>query len=120
MIKRLLLRIVVLAVIFDLVAWIVPGIHIHGGIVSLLWIAILFSLVNLVIGPLVRLLSLPVIMVTLGLFLLIINAALLALTAWLSKDLAVDSFGAAILGGLLISVFGWFAELIFPLRSKRD
>ena len=42
------------------------------------------------------------------------------ITAWLSKDLAVDSFGAALVGALLISVFGWLAELIFPLRSKRD
>jgi putative membrane protein len=118
-IARAALRLVVLALIIDLVAAIVSGIHVHGGAASYLWLAVLFSVINLVVGTILRLISLPLIVLTLGLFLLVVNAAVLALTAALSSDLAIDSFGAAILGGLLIAVFSWLAELILPLRRRR-
>ena len=116
---RLAIRLIVVAVIIGIVAAIVPGIHVHGGFVWLLWIALIFSLVNLILGPILHLLSLPLIILTLGLFLLLINAAMLAITAGLTKHLDVDSFGAAVLGGLLIAVFSWRAELILPIRPRR-
>jgi putative membrane protein len=119
MLARMAVRLLVLAVVIGLVAAIVPGIDVHGGFAWLLWIAMIFSLVNLILGPLFRLLSLPLIILTLGLFLLIVNAALLAITAGLSDHLDVDSFGAAVLGGLLISVFSWLAEVLLPLRRPR-
>ncbi len=119
MLARLAIRLVVLAGIIAIVAGIVPGIHVDGGFLTYLWVAVLFSLVNLIIGSILRLLTLPIIVVTLGLFLFVINAALLAITAWLSSDLAVDSFGAALLGGFLIAVFSWLAEFLLPLRSKK-
>ena len=118
MIIRLFIRLVVLAVIIGLVAKIVPGIHTHGSFLWLLWIALIFSVVNLVLGPLLHLLTLPLITVTLGLFLIIVNAALLGITAALTKHLSVDSFGAAVLGGLLIAVFSWLAELLLPPFRK--
>ena len=121
MLARLALRLVVLAVVIGLVAGLVPGIHIHGGFVWLLWIALIFALVNLILGPIFHLLSLPLIVITFGLFLLIVNAALLAITAGLSSHLDVDSFGAAVLGGLLIAVFSWLADrLLGGRRSKKD
>jgi putative membrane protein len=119
MVIKLLIRLVVLALIIGLVAEIVPGIHVHGGFGSLLGIALLFSLVNLIIGPILRLLSLPFIVLTLGLFLLVIDAALLGLTASLTSHLDVDGFWYAVLGGLLIAIFGWLAELLLPL-GKHD
>jgi len=115
---RLALRLVLVAVVFGLVAHVVPGIHVHGGFPSYLWLAVLFTVVNFVVGHILRLLSLPIIVLTLGLFLLVINAVLLALTAWLSSDLSVDSFGAALLGGFLVAAGAWLAELLFPLRSR--
>jgi putative membrane protein len=114
----LALRLVVLAAIIDLTAHIVPGIHVSGGFAWLLWVAVIFSVINLILGPLFRLLSLPFIVLTLGLFLLVVNAALLAITAGLSSHLAVDNFGSAVLGGLLIAVFSWLAELLLPLRRR--
>ncbi|HTR68867.1 MAG TPA: phage holin family protein [Mycobacteriales bacterium] len=120
MVRRLLLRIVVLAVIIALVAAIVQGIHVHGGVLAYLWIAVIFSAINLILGPIARLISLPLVVLTLGLFLLVVNAALLGLTALLSSHLDIDSFGAAIVGALLISVFSWLAELALPLRSRKD
>jgi len=118
MMLRLLIRLVVLAFIIGLVAKIVPGIHVHGGFGPLLWIALLFSVVNLIVGPVLRLLSAPVILVTLGLFLLVIDAALLGLTAALTSHLDIDGFWDAVAGGLLIAIFGWLAEFILPLRSR--
>lgn len=118
MLLRLLIRLVTLGVIIGLVAGILPGIHFHGGVVWLIWVALIFSVVNLVLGPLLALLTLPLIVLTLGLFLLVVNAALLAITAALSSHLNVDSFGAAVLGGLLIAVFSWLTEMLLPLRYR--
>lgn len=118
MLLRLLLRLVVMAFVVWATAEIVPGIHVHGGVGSLLWIAVLLSVVNAIVGPLLRLISLPFIVLTLGLFLLVVNAALLALTAALTKHLDIDSFGAAVLGGLIIAVLSSLAEWLLPLRKQ--
>jgi putative membrane protein len=118
MLIRLLLRLVVLAVIIGVVAEIVPGIDVNGGVGALLWIAVLFSVVNLILGPLFRLISLPLIVITLGIFLLIVNAGLLAITAALSSHLDIDNFWDALLGGFLIAVFSWLAELVLPARRS--
>ena len=118
MLLRLLLRIVVLAVIIGIVAAILPGIHVHGGFGALIWIAIIFSVVNTILGPIFRLFGFPLVVLTLGLFLLVIDAALLAITAGLSSHLDVDNFWWALLGGFLISVFSAIAELLLPLQPK--
>ena len=118
MIVRLAVRLVVLAVIIGVVARIVPGIHVHGSFVWLLWIALIFSVVNLILGPIFRLISLPLLFLTLGLILLVVNAALLGITAALTAHLTIAGFGAAVLGGLLIAVFSWLAEILLPVRRR--
>ncbi len=118
MLARLALRLVVLALIIMLVTAVVSGVHVYGGFATYLWIAVLFSVVNAVIGPILRLLSLPFVVLTLGLFLLVVNAALLGITAALSSKLSIDSFGAAVLGGLIIAVCSDIAEFVLPLRKK--
>jgi putative membrane protein len=124
-IMRFALRVVVLAVIFYAVTEFYGGIRVLGnseaplGITgSYLWIALLFAVVNTVVGPVLRLLSMPFVVLTLGLFLLVVNAALLGLTAGLSDRLEVDGIGAAIVGGLLIAVLSWIAELLLPLQVR--
>ena len=117
MLFRFAVRLVVLGAIIGLVATIVPGIHVHGGVGWLLWIAFIFALVNLILGPIFLLLSIPLILVTFGLFLLVINAAMLAITAGLTAHLDVDGFWNAVLGGLLITVFSVIAQRAF--RPKR-
>src|SRR3954447_27072850 len=118
MLERMALRLVVGAATMAAIAVLVPGIHIHGGLAALLWLSVLFSLVNLICGTVLRLISLPLIILTLGLFLLVINAIVLALTAALSSHLDIDGFVAAFVGALLIAVIGWLAELVLPLRSR--
>ncbi|HJQ01040.1 MAG TPA: phage holin family protein [Jatrophihabitans sp.] len=115
---RWLIRLVVLAVIIGLVAKLVPGIHVYGGFWALLWISVIFSIVNAILGPVFKLLSLPLIVLTLGLFLLVVNAALLGITAALSSHLNIDGFGSAVFGGLLIAIFSWLAEMVFPTKRK--
>ena len=75
-----------------------------------LWIGLIFGVVNAVVGPVLRLLSLPFVVLTLGLFLLVINAALLGLTAALTDRLTIDGIGTALIGGLILGVAGWVAD----------
>jgi putative membrane protein len=104
MLLRLLLRILALAVIIGLTAAIVPGIHVHGGVGWLVVVAIVFAVVNAVLGPVFILFGLPLIVLTFGAFLFVVNALLLAITAGLSDHLDVDNVGSALLGGLLITI----------------
>ena len=124
-ILKFVLRVVVLAVIFYAVTELYSGIRVLGnadatlGITgTYLWIALLFAVVNSLVGPVLRLLSMPFVVLTLGLFLLVVNAALLGLTAALSDRLEVDGLWAAIVGGFLIAVFSWIAELLLPLKVR--
>jgi putative membrane protein len=86
----------------------IPGMHFTGGVGQLLLVALVFGLVNAVVRPILTLLSCPLIVVTLGLFLLVINALMLSLTSWLSASLGlgfhVDGFLPALLGGLAIGI----------------
>src|SRR3954453_14013423 len=77
-----------------------------------LWIGLIFGVVNALVGPLLRLLSLPFVVLTLGLFLLVVNAALLGITAAISDRLEVDGFGTAVVGGLILAIVGWGADQV--------
>jgi putative membrane protein len=120
MLRRAALRLLVLTAIFAIMVKLDSGISVHGGFFTFVWVAFIFSVVNLIIGPILRLFSLPLIILTLGLFLLVINAALLAITAGLSDKLDIDNFGSAVFGGFLIALFSWIAEMFLPLRKDRE
>jgi len=102
--RNFVIRLFVNALALWAAAELVGGIHLAGGFGDVLWVALVFGLVNAVLKPALLLLSLPILFVTLGLFTLVINAGLLLLTASLTGALAVDGFFAAFLGGLIISV----------------
>jgi putative membrane protein len=89
-----------------------------GAAGTYLWIALLFALVNSIVGPVVRLLSLPFVILTLGLFLLVVNALMVGITAALSDRLQVDGIVGAVVSGFLIAVFSWIAELVLPLKVR--
>ena len=116
---KFLLKVVLMAGVFYLVTRLLPGITIAGtedaplGVTgTFLWIALLFAVVNAVVGPILRLLSMPFVLLTLGLFLLVINAALLGITAAISYRLQVAGVGTAVLGGLILAVGGWVADQV--------
>ncbi len=120
MIKFLLKVVVLAAVFYGLARYdVLPGLDIVenpdgplGRFGTYLWIGLVFGVVNAIVGPILRLLSLPFVLLTLGLFLLVVNAALLGLTASITDRLQVDGFGAAVLGGLLLTIGGWAADQI--------
>ncbi|ASN53298.1 MULTISPECIES: phage holin family protein [unclassified Sinomonas] len=126
---QFLLRVVVNAVALCVAAWLLPGMDITssataeaaagagagtasdtvGIVLAYLFIGLIFGLVNALVRPIVSFLSLPVTCLTLGLFALVINAAMLALTAWLSSytpvHLTIDSFfWTAVLGAIIVSL----------------
>jgi putative membrane protein len=113
----LVVRWVLLAVAIALTAWLLPGFEVAGGFLTYLWVAVIFSLVNVILGPILHLLSLPLTVITLGLFALVVNAALVGITAWLSSDLSVDGFLPAFFAAILISIFSALLSLLLP-RSR--
>src|SRR3954471_7334366 len=104
MAQKLLIKWAVLTVAVWVAAWLVPGVKVHGGVLTYIWVALLFGLVNAIIGPFLRLLALPFTLLTLGLFALVVNAALLGLTAWLSSKFSIDGFFSAFVAALVISL----------------
>jgi len=104
MLKQLVVVWLVVAAAIAITAGLLPSVEIDGGFFALLGVALLFGLVNALIGPLLRLVSLPLTMITFGLFSLVINAALLGITAGLSDSLDVGGFFATVLAAILISV----------------
>lgn len=88
---------------------IVPGVHIEGAF-TLALAALLLGLVNAVVRPLLVILTLPITLVTLGLFLLVVNAAMLALVAAMLDQFTISGFWSAILGSIVVSVVTWAAS----------
>ena len=110
---RILLRWASMALAFWVATQLVPGISVSGSTWSYFWVALIFGAINVTIGSLVRLLSLPAVILTLGLFLVVVNAAMLALTARVSDVLEVEDFWSAMLTAVIISVMNWFTSKIF-------
>ncbi|MGW0913127.1 phage holin family protein [Streptomyces sp. NPDC002784] len=85
---------------------------------TLLLVALIFGVVNVLVKPVVSLLSLPLLILTLGLFTLVVNALMLLLTSWLADtvDLSfhVEGFWTAVLGGLIISIVSWALNVLLP------
>jgi len=80
--------------------------------------AALLGIVNAIIRPLIILLTLPINIMTLGLFTLVINAFMLRLVAWLVGGITITGFWAAFWGALIISLVSWFLSLFFDSRLK--
>ena len=112
---KLLLRFLVIAAAVWLVAAYVPGVTVTEGVSSYLWIALVFAAVNLLVKPVLKLLSFPLLLLTLGLFLLVINAAMFGLTALLTERLEVDGIAPAVIGSLVISVVTWIGDNVVGL-----
>ena len=125
--KNLIIRLLANAVALAVASWIVSGITLEGAtrgrqIITLLIVAAIFGIVNAVVRPIVKLLSLPFIILTLGLLIFVINAAMLLLTSWITGKLDVqfhvDGFWAALLGSLVITVVGMLINLVLPDKAE--
>ncbi|HKC73919.1 MAG TPA: phage holin family protein [Chloroflexota bacterium] len=106
--RTFVLRLALNALALLVIANVVPGIHVEP--LSALVAALVLGAVNAVVRPVLILLTLPVTIVTLGLFLLVINAGMFGLAAWLVPGFAVNGFGAALLGSILYWMAGWITS----------
>jgi putative membrane protein len=123
------MRLLVNAIAVGVAAWLLTDISISGAsttrrIITLLVVAAIFGLVNAFVKPLATLLSLPFIVLTLGLLIFVINALMLLLTSWISDGLdipfEVEGFGTALLGALIITVVSWLVNVFLPDRLETD
>lgn len=103
--------------------WLLDKITLTGGntgkkVGTLIGVALIFGLVNFLVKPIVKVLSFPLVILTLGLFTLVVNALMLLLTSWLADKLHlsfhVEGFWTAVLGGLIISIVSWALHVVLP------
>ena len=123
----MLLRFLFSAAALGLATWIVPGISmtskepVHNALV-LLGVAVIFGIVNAIVKPLFAFATAPLILITLGLFLLVINSLLLWFTSWLASLLNlgwnVDGFWSAFWGALIVSVVSFVLNASFRPKSN--
>ena len=111
------IRFFVTGVAVLLAAQLVDGIHIDGVMAGLA-AAVVLALLNALIRPLLYLFSIPFIVLTLGLFMVLINALLLELTAWLVKGFTIDGFWPAFWGALLISLVSTLLNLLISDEGR--
>jgi len=100
---RFLMKWAVLAIALWVAVKLIGGLEVDGGFGTYVWIALVFGLVNAVVGNFIKLFSIPLILATMGLAIFVINALMLELTDALLGSFQVNGFGSALLGALVIS-----------------
>lgn len=126
---KIVIRLLVNAIALAVAAWLLDGITVEGStgtrrIIILVVVAAIFGLVNTFIKPLATILSLPFIVLTLGLLIFVINALMLLLTSWIAGivdvPFHVEGFGTALVGALIITVVSWLLNVILPDKLETD
>src|SRR5690348_16599007 len=121
--KNFVVRTIANAGALAVAVWLLDKITLTGDstgkkIGTLILVALIFGVVNFLVKPIVKLFSLPLLILTLGLFTLVVNALMLLLTSWLADKLDlsfhVEGFWTAVLGGLIISVVSWALNVVLP------
>jgi putative membrane protein len=125
---RFLLSVLTGAVALALAAWMFDAITIGGAtqqdqLVTLLVVAAIFGVVNAIVRPIVNVLSIPLYILTLGLFFFVVNALMLMLTSWIAGQLGVpfevEGFWTAVFGALVITLASALLGLVLP-KPRRD
>jgi len=125
---RFLLSVLTGAVALSLAAWMFDGITIGGAtqqdqLITLLVVAAIFGVVNAIVRPIVNVLSIPLYILTLGLFFFVVNALMLMLTSWIAGQLGVpfevDGFWTAVFGAIVITLASALIGLVLP-KPRRD
>ena len=121
--KNFLVKTIANAGALAVAVWLLDKITLTGGstgkkVWTLILVALVFGLVNWLVKPVVKLLTFPLFILTLGLITLVVNALMLLLTSWLADKLDlsfhVEGFWTAVLGGLIISVVSWALNVVLP------
>lgn len=109
-----IVRIIVNAIALWAAARLIDGIELSSSVWSVLFVAAIFGVVNAFVKPVLKVLSFPIVILTLGLFTLVVNAAMLALTAWTTDSLDIDGFWPAMLGAIVVAVVSWVLSIVVP------
>ncbi|MFI6092403.1 phage holin family protein [Streptomyces sp. NPDC051218] len=121
--KNFVVKTIANAAALAVAVWLLDKITLTGDntgkkTLTLIVVALLFGLVNFLVKPVVKVLTFPLFILTLGLITLVVNALMLLLTSWLADKLDVsfhvEGFWTAVLGGLIISVVSWAMNVILP------
>ena len=124
--KNFLIKVVINGIALWVAALVVDGVNLAEGeatwgkkLLTIVLVALLFGLVNAVIKPIVKLFSLPFIIVTLGLFTFVVNAFMLQITEWISKPLGLsfsidDFFWDAVFAAVVITLVSWALSVVLP------
>ena len=113
---RLILHLVITAVLLLLIGQFIHGFHILSFGTALI-AALVLGIVNFLVRPILVVLTLPITIITLGLFLIVINGLMLYLTSGLVHGFQIDSFGVAMLGGLLLGLFNLIISALTHRRA---
>lgn len=121
--KNFVVKTIANAAALAVAIWLLKGITLSGEnttrkAVTLVLVALVFGVVNFIVKPVVKLLSFPLFILTLGLITLVINALMLMLTSWVAGKLHlafhVDGFWTALVGGVIVSIVAWAMHVILP------
>jgi putative membrane protein len=119
--RNFIIRLVINMIALSVTAALLPGIHINGGAGTLLIVALVFGIINSIVKPILLLLTCPFVIITLGLFILVINGLMLLLTAAiLGNSFVVDGFGTAIIGGIVMGIAAMVVEWILGQAGMDD
>lgn len=123
MLARLLIRVFINAIALAAAAYLINGIH-YDGIAALAVMALIFGIVNAVLRPIVKILTFPLLILTLGLFTFVINALMLYFTSWIAGLFAVrfwvDGFVPAFLGALVVSLVSFVLSIFLHHEKRRE
>ncbi len=123
----MLVRFLANAAAIAIATWLIPGISLTNAqpqdqVLTILGVAVIFGLVNSLVKPLFKFAAAPLVLLSLGLFLMVINGVLMLLTSWLAGQLGlgwkVEDFGSAFLGALLVSVVSFVFNAFFSNRGE--
>jgi len=117
--RGFVVRLLVTALGLWVAATIVPGVTIHG-IGNLIVAALLLGVVNAIIRPIILILTLPLTLITLGLFIFVVNGISRALVAWLMPGFALSGLGAAILGSVVVGLTSWLASTFIGSSGRLE
>ncbi|MFE6161374.1 phage holin family protein [Streptomyces sp. NPDC055239] len=121
--KNFVVKTIANAAALAVAVWLLDKITLTGDstgkkTITLIVVALLFGLVNFLVKPIVKVLTFPLFILTLGLITLVVNALMLLLTSWLADkfdvSFHVDGFWTAVLGGLIISIVSWAMNVVLP------
>lgn len=125
---RLILRLLANAAALAAATWLLTGISLLDAsperkIMTLLIVALIFGVLNAIVKPVFKLVTTPVVLLTLGLFLVVINACMLLLTSWVSTQVGlgwhVDGFLTSVVGSIIVSVVSFFLNAFVPDRDEK-